>query len=182
MGKRQAARRPRSDKAEMLTGVLTATRCDPQVKAPAPGFYTGSRPHGRPASQAARSHPPTPAGPPQHDAQPARGSEPQPAAAGTPAISARATIHQMSWLLPPARSPCATCQSGPHPARRPGGPEPARSTEPVQQHIHPGQRVLHPEPLGLLFKPIARGHVGQGAVHSTSPPYPEESTLKPVSC
>ena len=93
MGKQRAARGPRSGKAEILTGVLTATRSDPQVKAPAPGFYTGSRPtdgrrHGQPAHTLPPRRPPR-----STHAQPARGSEPQPATAGTPAISACATIH-----------------------------------------------------------------------------------------
>ena len=109
MGKRQAARGPRSGKAEILTGVLTATRCDPQVKTPAPGFYTGSRPtDGRRLRQPAHTLPPrTPALQPRRPAlarqrTPAsRSRHPRPFPPARPST-------QMSWLLSPARSPPAT--------------------------------------------------------------------------
>src|SRR6266516_7084565 len=65
----------------------------PTGQGPSARLLYGFTSHGRPTSQAARSHPPTPPPAPQHDTQPARGSEPQPDAAGTLAISACATIH-----------------------------------------------------------------------------------------
>src|SRR6266566_8894687 len=99
MGMRQAARGPRSGKAEILTGVLTATRCDPQVKAPVPGFYTGSRPtDGRRLRQPAHTlpprRPPRSTKPSPHAA--ANPSQPQPAPSPFP--PARPST-QMSWLL-----------------------------------------------------------------------------------
>ena len=49
-------------------------------------------------------------------------------------------------LLPLARSPPARRRSPPHPARRPAGRDLHAPADPVQQQVHPGQGVLHPEP------------------------------------
>ena len=159
MGKRQAARGPRSNKAEILTGVLTATRCDPQVKAPAPGFYTGSRPtDGRRLRQPTHTlpprRPPRSTTPSPHAA--ANPSQPQPAP--WPFPPARPSI-QMSWLLSPASSPASTVRSPPRPLSGLACHGLNAPPKPVQQQIQPRQRVAEPKP-----PPYQLGDPGQRPV------------------